>query len=222
MRWKTTILSSSLLLLLTAITPTTALRTTRVTTTFTPTCPNPSPAINPADLDLNESFSISLTIRSGICQPVPVPLPLPYPSEVDHVFVSASRVQGHQGVLRGTRREWEWRKGGQGAEEEKCVVRLWESPGCLGDPLIVEEVRGSLTEEASECRERKFPALNEVFVRIDCVREESKKEKEKGGVHHPKLHAPAFGKYSKGTTARNSTSTLMRRRQWKRWSAWRA
>jgi hypothetical protein len=123
-------------------------------------------------------------------------------------------------VLRGARREWEWRRGGEGAEAEKCVVRLWESPGCLGDPLLVEEVRGSLTGEKSECRERKFSALNEVFVRVDCVREE--REKEKGGVHHPKLHAPAFGKHSNGTAARNSTSPLTWRRQRKRWSPWRA
>jgi hypothetical protein len=217
-----TILSSSLFLLLTTTTSTTALRTTRVTTTFTPTCPNLNPAVEPGDLDLNESFSITLTIRSGICQPVPVPLPLLYPSEVNHVFVSASTRQEQQGALRGTRREWAWRRKEQAAEEEKCVLRLWESPGCLGDPLLVEEVTGSLTEKNSECRGRKFPALNEVFVRVDCVREERERQKGKGGVHHPKLHAPAFGKYSNGTAAGNNTSTLTRRRQWKRWSPWRA
>ncbi|KAL3468022.1 hypothetical protein BJX64DRAFT_282908 [Aspergillus heterothallicus] len=118
MHW-TTVLAP---LLITFTQSSTALRTTRITTTFTPTCPQPN--INPGDLNLDEAFSASLTIRSGICQPVPVPLPLPYISEVEHVFVSASRGQGQQtGVLNGARKEWEWQVGRAGDQEgdEKCM-----------------------------------------------------------------------------------------------------
>ncbi|KAL2855881.1 hypothetical protein BJY01DRAFT_243067 [Aspergillus pseudoustus] len=173
MHWSTT-LPHLLLFLLTQ--STSALQTSRITTTFTPTCPDP--ATNPGDLELNESFSTSLTIRSGICQPVPVPLALPYISEVDHVFVSASRVQGQQaGVLKGPRRQWEWQSRREGGEEETCVVRLWEVPGCFGTPLVEAEISRSSDglEQKSECRERKFAALNEVFVRVDCMRAEREK-----------------------------------------------
>ncbi|KAL2869333.1 uncharacterized protein BJX67DRAFT_379353 [Aspergillus lucknowensis] len=200
------------------------LQTTRISITFTPRCPPPpqdqdSPAAHPADLDPEEWFSTSLNVRSGVCQPIPVPLPVPVSvgysvSEVSHVSVSASFSRGNS-----AERE---------REGEKCVVRLWEVPGCLDAPIIEEEIDVSAEvlesgeEVKSECRRRMFPALNEVFVRVDCEGGGSSHRTPDPEHLHPKVNGTAMdgGKNMNGTSGANQT--LSRRWQRRRLSLWRA
>ncbi|KAL4879358.1 hypothetical protein BJY04DRAFT_220210 [Aspergillus karnatakaensis] len=191
MHWKT-----SLPTLLVLPSATTALLTSRITTTFIPNCPNPlshSPPNHPADLDLGETFSVSLNVRPGICQGIPVPLPLGYIDEVDHVFLS---VEESSGSSRAGERElrgmWSERIArianldlGKDSDKEKqegevCKARLFERPGCVGEALVElsfdrdledSELRDGIRHakgKDSECVTREFVRMSEMWVRFDC------------------------------------------------------
>ncbi|KAL6235979.1 hypothetical protein BDW75DRAFT_126612 [Aspergillus navahoensis] len=184
MHWTSTI--PILLPLLTFATPTTALRTTRILTKFTPACPNPSSA--PGDLDLAEEFTVGLNIRSGICQGVPVPLPLGFYDEVDHVSIELVHLDQtyallHYNTATPNLTPTPSAKPGLGARAgnnshapnlEVCTVRLFEKPGCsdFDKPLIQREFGvGAGVGGSSRCVKRSpdFVGLGEVFVRVDCA-----------------------------------------------------
>ncbi|KAL5339867.1 hypothetical protein BJX70DRAFT_397334 [Aspergillus crustosus] len=180
-------------------TTTTALQTTRITTTFTPACPNPYSSTShsqnqdqsqPADLDLSESFSVGLSVRSGICQGVPVPLPLGYIDEVDHVYlsvaepaaISGSGFRSHR-MLKGAWRETSLEiENAKREDGEICRARLYERPGCFGEALVempfyrggienyplAARIHRTANEKESECVTREFVRMSEVWVKVDC------------------------------------------------------
>ncbi|CBF88955.1 uncharacterized protein ANIA_10113 [Aspergillus nidulans FGSC A4] len=227
MHWTTAI---PLLPLLTLTTPVQALRTTRILTKFTPSCPDPS--IIPGDLDLAEEFTVGLNIRSGICQGVPVPLPLGLYDEVDHVsFELVHTEQAHSplhynsaiplpSASPSSRPSLGARAGNNSHAPnlEVCTVRLFEKPGCSGfdKPLIQREFGvGAGIGGSSRCvkRSSEFMELGEVFIRVDCtdgsrpfpatgdIRGELPQAGENGTV------AGAWGSHMNSTTTTSTTTT---------------
>ncbi|KAL4743280.1 hypothetical protein BDV11DRAFT_166403 [Aspergillus similis] len=163
-----------------------ALRTTRILTKFTPSCPSPSSI--PSDLDLAEEFTVGLNIRLGICQGVPVPLPLGFYDEVDHVsfelvYMEQTHLPLHYNSAVPVSSPSPSSRPSLGARAgnnshapnlEVCTVRLFEKPGCGGfdKPLIQREFGvGAGIGGSSRCvkRSTEFVRLGEVFVRIDCT-----------------------------------------------------
>ncbi|KAL4815615.1 hypothetical protein BDW67DRAFT_185617 [Aspergillus spinulosporus] len=185
MHWTTAIPILPLLML---TNPIQALRTTRILTKFTPSCPNPSSI--PGDLDLAEEFTVGLNIRSGICQGVPVPLPLGFYNEVDHVSFELIHMDQTHSPLHynsavsvpspspspSSRPSLGARAGNNSHAPnlEVCTVRLFEKPGCdsFDRPLIQREFGvGAGIGGSSRCvkRSSEFVGLGEVFVRVDCT-----------------------------------------------------
>ncbi|KAL4806643.1 hypothetical protein BDV18DRAFT_137926 [Aspergillus unguis] len=176
-----------------------SLRTTRVTTKFTPDC-SPEAQI-PGDLDLDEEFIVSLNVRPGVCQGVPVPLPLGFFNEVDHIsfeFEPLNTIEQspllqeqqeqedgestaglrHYGISGASRTDLTLTSREQAAAAranlEVCTVRLFERPGCsdYDKPLLQREFgAGAGIGGHSQCaqRTRELIALEEVFVKVDCV-----------------------------------------------------
>ncbi|KAL4869750.1 hypothetical protein BDV12DRAFT_195977 [Aspergillus spectabilis] len=230
MHWKT-FLPHLIPLLLSFTQPTTSLQTTRITTTFTPTCPNPLSSHSqnhPADLDLSESFSVGLTVRSGVCQGVPVPLPLGYIDEVDHVYLSVS--DSGSGSHRELREEWREesrRLEGKEKEKEECKVRLYERPGCFGEALVEvpfvrdedEYVKDKKEGTESECVVREFVRMSELWIRVDCGLQGSEEDVSHGVASiFVNAKANANGTVAGAGLVRNRTanSTSMLSGRWKK------
>ncbi|KAL2821282.1 hypothetical protein BDW59DRAFT_164313 [Aspergillus cavernicola] len=227
MHWPTTTTIQNILhhflLLPSILTPQThAIKTIRIWTTFAPTCPTLHPGTHPADLNLNEQFSVGLTIRSGVCQPVPIPIPYVAGRAVGRAFFSASSGSGS-----GTGFDWGGLKGKGDEEEEgeKCTVRLFEWGGCFGEPLLEGVMLmgsgsggdggdGLREEMRSECRVRERKFAGEVFVRVDCGQGDERKQKESHALHT--TSSIAGGKYTNSTAAGNSTVSRRWQRQQRR------
>ncbi|KAL4984612.1 hypothetical protein BDW68DRAFT_193524 [Aspergillus falconensis] len=228
MHWTTAI--PILLSLLALANPTTALRTTRILTKFTPSCPSPSSI--PGDLDLAEEFTVGLNIRSGICQGVPVPLPLGFLDEVDHVsfeLVHSEQTNAplHYNTATPSPSPSPSAKLSLGARAgnnsnapnlEVCTVRLFEKPGCgdFNKPLIQREFGvGAGIGGSSRCAKRspEFVGLEEVFVRVDCT-DGSRPYPATGGIRGELQQtggngtiAGAGGKFTNSTTTIGTSTT---------------